>query len=131
MPDDETILEEQKEFENLQRGKQKRQKRIEESVKKNDAMYKKRNYVKMWQTHGFPHKKSDCATAGRNRASEEAWDHDGKSIQNTGIYLQHPKNSNGQKYHKRESHKKVRRYYGDLNNGRHEQKLYDYDWNLI
>lgn len=128
MVDDDMILEEQKEYNNLQRGKQRRHKRIEDSVKKNDAMFRRRKYVNTWQTHGYPNKHRSSDGESGFEAWREAWNYDGKSIQHTGIYLQQPKNSNTQKLHKRVSHKKVRRYHGDLNNGRHEQKLYDYKW---
>lgn len=129
MLDDETIFEEQRTYERNQRGKSRRQKRIADSVKKNDEMYKRRYYVKMWQTHGYPTMRPKNGQS-HNEAFEKAWDYDGKSIQHTGVYLQHPKNSNAQRFHKRESHKKVRRYFGDLNNGRHEHKLYEYTWNI-
>ena len=129
MVDEETILEEQKAFANSQRNKSRRYMRIHNSAKKDNAVFQRRKYVKMRQTHGFPNMHPHDGESIFD-ASRKAWDYDGKTIQNTGIYLQHPKNSNRQNFYKRESHHKVRHYFGDLNNGRHEQKLYDYDWNI-
>jgi len=128
MVDEETIVDEQNAYLNSQKAKQRRSKRIKDSIAKDNATFKQSKYAKMYQTKGVPNARPKQDET-QHEASNRAWSHDGK-IQHTGIYLQHPKNSNRQRYAKRESHHKIRHYFGDLNNGRHEQKLYEYDWTI-
>lgn len=129
MVDEETIVDEQIAYLNNQKAKQRRSKRIKDSIAKDNATFQQSKYAKMYQTKGMPNARPRQHET-QNEASDRAWSYNGK-IQHTGIYLQHPKNSKRQRYAKRESHHKIRHYFGDLNNGRHEHKFYDYDWTII
>ena len=54
---------------------------------------------------------------------------DGKWME-TGNHIKYPRNSNAQRFLKRISNKKVRRFNGDISNGNSYRKLFDYWWEL-
>lgn len=47
-----------------------------------------------------------------------------------GNHIKYPRNSNRQRYLKRQSNKKVRRHVGEIPNGNAYRKLFDYWWEL-
>lgn len=47
-----------------------------------------------------------------------------------GTHIKYPRDSNAQRFLKRESNKKVRRYKGDIHKGNSYRKLFDYWWEL-
>lgn len=54
---------------------------------------------------------------------------DGKWIE-VGNHIKYPKNSNAQKYLKRISNKKVRKFRGDISSGNAYRRIFDYRWEL-
>lgn len=51
-------------------------------------------------------------------------------VQEIGDHIKYPRNSNRQRYLKRQSNKKVRRYRGKILKGSFYRKLFDYWWEL-
>lgn len=47
-----------------------------------------------------------------------------------GTHIKYPRDSNAQRFLKRESNKRVRRYKGDIHKGNSYRKLFDYWWEL-
>lgn len=54
---------------------------------------------------------------------------DGKRVE-VGNHIKYPKNSNAQRFLKKQSNRKVRRFRGEISSGNSYRKLFDYWWEL-
>lgn len=54
---------------------------------------------------------------------------DGRWVE-VGNHVKYPKNSNAQRFLKKQSNKKVRKFHGDISNGNAYRRLFDYWWEL-
>ncbi len=58
------------------------------------------------------------------------WGFDGKTLLHTGKYIKYPKNSNCQRWIKRETGRRVRSYKDIPPKGNYYRRLFDYWWTL-
>lgn len=84
-----------------------------ESVRKNDALLRIINYGGYAPHRGYVD-----------------WGFDGRTLLHTGTYIKYPKNSNCQKWMKKETGRRVRNCHDVPAKGNYYRRLFDYWWTL-